>query len=162
MNNDLNYIQILITTLQQQVEVLQQILLVTQQQSLIAESTEFDEAALDDTIANKEVMIAKLNTLDDGFTSVYGRVRNLIRKDQEKYREQLHAMQDLIKQCTDIGIEIRVLEERNRDRLVRCFSERHMKYGAKRTAAAVASRYSKTMNSQKVSSFSYFDNNKKI
>lgn len=155
MKDSHNYIQILLDTLFKQVEVLENILEITKEQSVIAAKADFDELMLEDSLNRKEILISKLNELDDGFTSVYGRVRSEVRENQEIYRKELQKLQELIKKCTDLGIEIKVLEERNRDKMVQCFSNKHKKYGLKKTAASVASHYHQTMNNTKVLN-SYF------
>ena len=144
-----DYLQILVATLQKQVDVLQQILLVTQEQSRIADLDDFDEELLGKTLNQKEILIAKLNELDDGFTAVYARVRNEISTNVNNYSEQIGTLQKLIKQCTDLGVEIKVLEERNRDKLAQCFAGKQKVYAAKRNAASVTSRYFQTMNNQR-------------
>lgn len=159
MEESHNYVQVLIETLQKQVTVLQDILKLTQEQSTIAGKSDFNEVMLEESLNKKEVLIAKLNELDDGFTAVYGRVRSEVMNKQELYRDELKMMQSLIKQCTDLGIEIKVLEERNREKLTQCFANQQKKYGSKRTAASVASRYHQTMNNRKAMD-SYFFNQK--
>lgn len=155
MEDSHNYVQILIDTLQKQVDVLKDVLEVTKEQSVIAGKEDFDETLLEESLNKKEVLIAKLNGLDDGFTAVYGRVHSEVREKQDLYREELQRMQSLIKECTDLGVEIKVLEERNRERLMQCFSRKQKQYGSQKTAASVASHYHQTMNNTKVSD-SYF------
>jgi len=157
MSDSRNFIQILIDTLQKQVEVLKEILEITQEQSVIAQDSEFDEIMLEKSLNKKEVLIARLNELDDGFTSVYGRVRSEVKDRQELYKDELRQMQELIKECTDLGVNIRVLEERNREKLTQCFASKHKQYGSKQTAASVASRYNQTMNNMKMLNSSFFN-----
>ena len=154
MEDNMSYVQILVNTLQKQVETLQDILELTREQNKIAENTSFDEQLLDYTLNRKEVLIARLNELDDGFVSVYERVRKEVVGQQERYKDQLLCLQDLIKQCTDLSVEIKVMEEWNRTKLVQCFAKKHKEYGTQQTAASVASRYHQTMhNMQVVDSF---------
>ena len=155
MENSHNYIQVLIATLQKQVQVLQQILSITQEQSVIAGKADFDEIMLEESLNKKDILIAELNKLDDGFTTVYGRVRSEMMGRQEFYKDELQQMQTLIKECTDLGVEIKVLEERNREKMTQGFANKHQKYSSKRTAASVASHYHQTMNNTKIAN-SYF------
>lgn len=155
MEDSHSYVQVLIRTLQKQTEILKDVLAITKEQSVIAESEDFDELMLEETLNKKEVLIAKLNELDDGFTAVYGRVRSEVTDKQEQYKEELLQMQSLIKECTDLGVEIKVLEERNREKLVKCFSNKRKQYGSQMTAASVASHYHQTMNNSKIMD-SYF------
>lgn len=160
MGKQENYVQVLIRTLQKQVEALSSILEITKEQSRIADAPDFDEVMLEDTLNRKEVQIAKLNELDAGFTSVYGRVRKEIQDNQDEYKEEVLQMQSLIKECTDLGVEIKVLETRNRDKLVQCFSNKQKQYGSQKTAASVASHYSQTMNNTKVADSFFLDRKK--
>lgn len=160
MNDSRNYVQILVNTLQKQVEVLKNILEITKEQKALAECEDFDEILLEESLNKKEVLIVKLNELDDGFTNIYGRVRREVMEKKALYEEELTQMQSLIKECTDLGVQIKVLEERNREKLTQCFSGKHKQYGSKRTAASVASHYHQTMNNTKILD-SYFVDRKK-
>lgn len=159
MEDNRSYVQVLVNTLRKQSDILKEILELTKEQRRIAESSHFDELMLEETLNKKEVLIVRLNELDDGFTSIYGRVRKEVKEHKEFYKEELQQLQSLIKECTDLGVEIKVLEERNRDKLARCFHGRHKEYGAQRTAATVASRYHQTMHNTQTAD-SYFFNKK--
>jgi flagellar biosynthesis/type III secretory pathway chaperone len=140
-----DYVAVLVQTLEKQCTALQEILAVTQKQSEIAAAEDFEEEMLEDTLNRKEVLIARLNELDGGFVSVYGRVRRELDEHRDKYQEELKQIQSLIKKCTDLGVEIKVLEDRNRDKMAQCFSGKQKLYNSKKTAATVASRYHQTM-----------------
>ena len=81
---------------------------------------------------------------------MYGRIRDEVKNNPNVYQEELEEIRRLIKSCTDLGVEIRVLEERNRDKLTQCFANRQKVYAAKRNAASVASHHNQTMNNQRV------------
>lgn len=160
MEDNSNYVQVLVSTLHKQVGVLKEILELTKEQHQIADLPDFDEIMLEETLNKKDVLIARLNELDDGFASVYGRVRKEVNEHKEIYREELLQLQSLIKECTDLGVEIKVLEERNREKLAQCFAGKQKEYGAQRTAANVASRYHQTMRNVRMAD-SYSFNKKK-
>lgn len=141
------YIQILIQTLKNQKDILSQVLAVTKRQSVIADIENFNEEDFEQTLNEKEVLIAKLNEIDNGFVSVYGHVRVEIKNNPKLYSEELKEIQSLIKDCTDLSVEIKVVEERNREKLVKCFSAKNKQYGMQQNAATVASKYHQTMNS---------------
>ena len=145
MEDKKEYVQILVSTLEKQNEVLQQIMKITERQAEIAGREPFDEQMLNDTLDQKEMLIARLNQLDDGFATVFGRVRTEINENRDYYAEQLRRIQELIRKSTDIGNALRVLEQRNYDRLVGCFAGKKREYEGRQTAANVASRYHRTM-----------------
>lgn len=160
MGDNNSYIQILVDTLQKQLGALKEILELTKEQRSIADNSDFDEVMLEETLNKKEVLIAKLNELDDGFASVYGRVRKEVKEHEELYKEELQQLQRLIKECTDLGVEIKVLEERNRDKLAQCFSGRYKEYGNQRIASTVASRYYQTMQNARLTDSHIFNKKK--
>ena len=160
MGDHYSYIQILVNTLQKQIETLKEILELTKEQRRIADHSDFDEAMLEETLNKKEVLIAKLNELDDGFISVYGRVRKEVKEHKELYKDELRQLQSLIKECTDLGVEIKVLEERNRDKFAQCFSGKYREYGSQRVAAEVASRYHQTMRNAQLAGSHIFNKKK--
>lgn len=149
------YVKMLLQTLQKQETTLWEVLKVTQRQSEIANGQAFNEDDFGETLNQKEILIARLNSLDDGFASVYSRVRNEVREHKDRYKEELLEIQKCIKICTDLGVEIKVLEERNRDRLAQCFTEKHKQYGSQMNAATVASKYHRTMYSGRMGGSDY-------
>lgn len=160
MEDNRNYVEVLVNTLQKQTEVLKEILLVTKQQSQIADDEEFKEGMLEESLNQKEILIAQLNALDNGFGSVYEHVRKEVIENKEAYQKELADIQALIKECTDLGVEIQVLEQRNKEKLTRCFAKRHQEYNMAKTATQVASNYHKTMSNTKILD-SYFLDKKK-
>lgn len=150
-----SYINMLLQTLQKQEVTLQEVLAVTKQQSELANTNIFDEDAFEKTLNQKEILIARLNSLDDGFASVYGRVRGVIMQEKDAYKDDIRKMQEYIKNCTNLGVEIKVLEERNRDKLTQCFTDKHKQYGSQMNAATVASKYHRTMHSGQLSGSNY-------
>lgn len=159
MEDENVYIDILIDTLQREVEALSEVLALTQEQSRLADEPAFNEEMLEDTMSRKDVLIGKLNELDEGFTSVYERVRGQVAQQKERYQASLRKLQALIKRCTDLSVEIKVQEERNRRRFARRFAEKHREYGSQRMAASVATRYNQTMRGGQVAD-AYFFNKK--
>lgn len=151
----MNYIKILIKTLENQNMVLKEMLEVTKEQTRLVELSNYDEELLEQTLNRKEVLIAKLNQFDDGFTSVYSHVRKEVKEKQNQYTQEVRRMQELIKKGTELGNAIKVQEERNRDKMIMMFSNQHKKYNTKKSVVSITSQYNKNMNRQDISS-SYF------
>lgn len=145
MGENQQYVVMLVDILNKQLKTLEEILEVTKQQEVIATEIPFDNDKFEDTLSRKDVLIIRLNELDDGFSSVYSKVRRVVNEYPEQYREQVVEMQNVIRRCTDIGTEIKTLEIRNRDKLTKCFAGKKQEYSAKQAAATVANKYSVTM-----------------
>lgn len=160
MGENQRYVGILLDTLEKKQGVLRDILLLTQDQEQVCKQADYDEERMSDLINKKEVQIAKLNELDDGFDRVYSRVRLEVRDHKEEYKDDILKMQEYIRTCTDLGNAIMVLEDRNRGRIEQFFMGKKSEYKMSRAKTAVASNYLKTMNNTKVMS-AYFVDKKK-
>ncbi|MCM1497398.1 MAG: flagellar protein FlgN [Clostridium sp.] len=152
---DQNYVQVLIDTMVKKEETLRKILDITKQQEVLSKQDEYSSEDMEGTLNEKEIQIARLNYLDEGFQSVYDRVGSEIRNHIDTYREDVLELQDRIRVCTELGNEIMVMEERNRNRFSVLFSKAHAEYSSTKNQANVAQNYFKTMSNSKVMD-SYF------
>ncbi|MCI8507057.1 MAG: hypothetical protein HFJ06_00635 [Lachnospiraceae bacterium] len=147
---DQNYVQVLIDTITKKEETLRKILEITKQQEVISKQDNYASEDMEKTLNEKEIQISRLNYLDEGFQSVYDRVSSEIRNHIDVYKQDVLVLQDKIRICTEIGNEIMVLEERNRNRFNTLFSKAHTDYSTVKSKASVAQNYFKTMNNSKV------------
>lgn len=147
---DENYVQVLIDTITKKEETLRKILEITRRQELLSKQEVYSSDEMEETLNEKEIQIARINYLDEGFQSVYDRVRSEVRNNIEKYRQDVLTLQERIRTCTEIANEIQVLEERNRNRFSTLFSKTRSEYSTSKTRANVAQNYFKTMNNSKV------------
>ncbi len=145
-----NYIAILKDTLEKKQDALKNILQLTKEQEILSKQASYDEPKMERLLNEKEMQIARVNTLDEGFQSVYDRVRIEVKEHPDQYAEDVRQLQDVIRICTDLGNEIMVLEERNRSRFGVLFSNAKSHYSASKTKANVAQHYHKTMNNTKI------------
>lgn len=147
---DENYVQVLIDTITKKEETLRKILEITRRQELLSKQEVYSSDEMEETLNEKEIQIARINYLDEGFQSVYDRVRSEVRNNIEKYRQDVLTLQERIRTCTEIANEIQVLEERNRNRFSALFSKTRSEYSTSKTRANVAQNYFRTMNNSKV------------
>ena len=157
---DENYVQVLIDTINKKEETLCRILEITQEQEQISKAEEYDSDRMERTLNDKEIQIARLNHLDEGFQTVYDRIASELRNHMEDYKEDILVLQDKIRICTELGNAIRVLEDRNRNRFSQLFSRARQEYSASKNRANVAQNYFKTMNNSKIMD-AYFVDKKK-
>lgn len=150
MEQNKNYLAILVDALEKKKDALQNILRITQEQAELAKADTYQEAAMEKTLNAKEIELSRVNTLDEGFQSVFDRVRSEVKRNQELYKDEIARLQELIRQCTELGNEIMVLEERNRNRFSTLFAKSKKDYSVSRTKANVAQNYLRTMNNTKI------------
>lgn len=155
-----SYMKILEETLQKKQTVLQAILEACRRQETLAEQDEFDPDAFNSIMDQKEALLERLTELDEGFEKTYEGVRKELNQNRAQYTEQIRQMQELIRRVTDLGVEIRALEERNRVKLEARFAGQKKEMRQVKTSNRVASTYYKAMaNPQNTDS--YFMDQKK-
>lgn len=140
------YLRVLSDTLSQKREVLAQILELTKRQGELAARENLDEEGFSNSVNEKEILIARLNQLDEGFLSVYNRIRQDVIEQGGLYDPEIRRMQEQIKACVDIGNEIEVLEERNQTKLAVHFTAKKQEYKVKASANSAAKSYHQTMS----------------
>lgn len=139
---------------------LEEIYALTKEQEEIAGAKKFDEDAFGAAIDKKEVLIDNINEIDKGFTSVYSRVRSEVLENRELYREELTSIQELIRECVDLGMQIEVLEERNRATLEQIFSVGFKGLRQVKQSKNVANKYYKSMSNGNVNDSILYDRKK--
>lgn len=160
MNQTGTYVKIMQESLFRKKKYLEEILELTKEQERLAKEKKFDEEAFGVVIDQKETLINNVNEIDKGFTSIYDRVRTEVLADQELYRDELLSMQSLIKECVDLGMQIEVLEERNRATLERVFAVGFKGIKQVKQSKQVANKYYKSMSNGMVNDSILYDRKK--
>lgn len=160
MNETGTYVTIMRESLLRKKKYLEDILLLTREQERLAREKKFDEAAFGELIDKKEVLIENVNEIDKGFTAVYDRVRTEVLANRELYHDELSAIQALIRECVDAGMEIETLEERNRATLEQVFAVGFKNIRQVRQSKHVAGKYYKSMSNGMVNDSILYDRKK--
>lgn len=114
MEQSTNYINIMIESLQKKIIVLDKIMSVNIKQAEMIHDIKMNMADYEKTLDEKQVLIDELNLLDDGFQTLYGRVEHEISAHKNEYVQEIKEMQNCITLITDKSVEIRKVEEKNR------------------------------------------------
>ncbi len=115
------------------------------QKEILKDAESVDETAFDDTVNKKEVLIDQINALDDGFQSLFDRVKSDINANKEAYRDQIKRMQDLIQEITGKSASIEAQERRNKKLAEQYFSTSRQRMNMNRQSSAVAFNYYQNM-----------------
>lgn len=160
MDGIANYLKVLADTLDQKQQVLKQILEITKQQAQLIGTGAFDENQFVDLLNQKDPLIARINQLDEGFVSVYNRIRQDVIDKGGIYDGEVLKLQSQIKTCVELGNEIQVLEERNKERLTSTFSTKKEEYKSKAATSTAAKSYYQTMSNTKYMDSFFMDQKK--
>ena len=99
-----SYLSILEDSLKKKLAVLEQIDEVSDVQTALLKEETFDLERFDATVNEKDAFIKQLSELDDGFETLYEKVREELLKDRRQYEQQIGRMQKLIGQITDKSV----------------------------------------------------------
>ncbi len=121
----------------------------TKQADILSDSEKVDEAAFDATVDAKSKLIDEINSLDDGFQSLFDRVKEEIGEHKEQYADQIKRMQKLIQEITGKSASIEASEHRNKRLAEKYFSTARENMNQSRNSSSAAFNYYQTMNNFK-------------
>ena len=160
MNQTGTYVNIMRESLERKRKYLAEILKLTNEQSMIAAAEKFGDERFSEIVEKKDVLIDNINEIDKGFSSVYDRVRIEIQQEPAAYRDALLAIQDLIRTCVDLGMQIEAVEERNRAVTEQVFSVKFQGVRQMKQSKTAANKYYKSMANGMVNDSLLYDRKK--
>lgn len=160
-NEKLTYINIMTDTLKKKELLLKELKTVTKKQTTILEQEEFDADGFDATIDEKQNKIDELLKLDEGFMDLYEKVKDTLINEGKDYAIEIEQAKELIKNQTDLSVELQALEEKNRVKLSVHLSKGRQKGKDFRTSSRTAAAYYKNMSNHHQDGDSYFLDSKK-
>lgn len=146
MTEQNNYVIILIDSLQKKLQVLEKIIQMNQDQMKIAQEEKFNMEAFDESITQKDDLIIQLGQLDDGFETVYERVKPELLQHKSAYAKEIQILQNLISQITDKSVIIQTAETRNKLLIEKQFKFARQEIQQARTTSRAASNFYKAMS----------------
>lgn len=155
-----NYIDILKDSLTKKKLVLENILKENEEQKKIIQAEKFDYDSFDECYDRKGKLISELNLLDSGFESIYERVSGVLASKKEKYREDIAVLQSLVKQVTELSMEIEASEKRNKELMEKCTFDMQNELKTARATTKAVSNYYHNMNRLNVIEPQFMDKKK--
>lgn len=106
------YIQILKESLEKKIILLQQISILNEKQknSIVNQS----EEEFEECIEIKNDLIQQINLLDQGFESLYEKVKTELEEKRSSYLAEISQMQGLIQEIVSYNVKIQAEESRNK------------------------------------------------
>ena len=155
-----NYLNILEDSLREKLGVLEEISRYNQEQEILLKKPEVSLEELDDNMARKDELIDKLSGLDQGFETLYERIREQLLAGKDAYKTQIKKLQELISQVTEKGVSIQAQEARNKKLVERYFAGEKAQLKQGRQTSKAAYNYYKNMSNSNVMSSQYMDQKK--
>ena len=145
-----DYIQIMIESLTKKSEILDHLIEKNEEQHDCVDGKKYDDIDWDSfnlIVAQKQMYIDRIIKMDEGFQSLYDRVKEQLSGDRDKYADQIREIQKLIEKVTGQGVKITTGEERNRKIIEKVFGNRKKEIRRTRNSLKVANSYAQTMSS---------------
>lgn len=154
------YVNIMIQSLNKKIKVLEEIKRLNQLQKELLEDEKSSVDAFDKTVEDKSDCIKQLEQLDDGFDTLFDKVKDELNNNKEVYADRIRKMQELIRQITDLSMELQAQESRNKDLMTRKFVSIKERAKVVRTNTKVANQYYKNMMNLHYVDPQFLDNKK--
>ena len=155
-----SYLNILQDSLIKKIELLEQIEKKSLEQSEMIKGTNVDLELVDVNMDEKAKLIEEIVKLDNGFESIYEKVREQLLVNKEQYKVQIHNLQGLISKVTEKSTAIQAIEARNKAQMDIVFVTQKKEVQNRRNAMSVARDYYQNMNKVKHVSPQFMDHKK--
>ncbi len=140
------YVTALVESLEKKNRVLDEILEKNKEQKELLSEDPFSFEKFDKNTEEKGVLIYRLNQLDEGFESLYAKVKAELDMYKDAYADKIRRMQELIREITDKSTTIQAEEARNKAALEQVFKSERDKLKSGRSGVKALKSYSQAMN----------------
>lgn len=140
------YLKMLDQSLDQKKQMLDEMIEMTATQKASLEKDPVDWTGFDDLVEKKAEMIERLDRMDDGFESVYDRIREELLRDKEQHKDFVTEIQKKIQAVSDASASLMAAERRNKELVETKMADEKKKLQQRKTTSKVASNYYRTMN----------------
>ena len=108
------YMSMLIASQEKKLELLERAIELDREQEEIITGEKPDMGALDANIDAKGALIGELDRLDDGFETLYAKVRDEFINNKDAHKEEIRTLQELIRKITEKIAEVEAIEARSK------------------------------------------------
>lgn len=155
-----SYLQILQDSLVKKLELLTKIEVKSLEQSEMLKNGDVNLEQVDINMDEKAKLIEETLALDEGFESIYEKIRSQLLDNKGMYKAEIKALQGMIEKVTEKSTSIQAIEARNKTQMDVYFANQKKGLQSKRNAMTVARDYYQSMNKVKHVSPQFLDQKK--
>lgn len=137
-------LQILQDSLEKKIDLLGTIEEKSKEQEIIIKKENFTFQEMDENMEEKSKLIEQLSLLDNGFETLYEKIRKELLENKDQYRIQIEEIQNLIVEVTARGASIEAIEARNKVAIEAYFSREKKELQKRKNVSSVARSYYQT------------------
>ena len=160
VNNSKEYLDMLIQASAKKLKILNELLSLSADQEEIIQKDMFEVEHFDIILERKEVLVRELEKLDEGFATVYDRIREELSANGKIHQQEVVLMQKLIRQISEKVLLLESQEKRNRDNLNPSMARARSKIKNYNVSNRLAASYYKNMSGKYSGESAYLDNKK--
>lgn len=142
-----SYVNLLIESLEDKIKILDEIIKTDAEQANILKEPEVDLDELRESQEKIGELAEKLDKLNDGFESVYSKVRDELQNNKDLYRDEIKKMQELITIITDKSVKVEAEQSRNKSSAGKFFKDKRKELSDRRNAVQKINLYANQMHS---------------
>ena len=142
-------LQILQDSLEKKMDLLADIEEKSKEQEAIIKKENFTFQEMDENMDAKSKLIEELSLLDNGFETLYEKIREELLENKDQYRMQIEEIQNLIVEVTARGASIEAIEARNKAAIEAYFSREKKELQKRKSVSSVARNYYQTAKQMK-------------
>lgn len=147
-------------SLEKKEEILQMLSYKNAEQMSLLKEEGFLPEKIEKTVEEKSVLIEKLLKLDEGFQTLYDKVKDELDGKKEIYKEQIRQLQDLIVKITDMSVAVQAEEARNKRLFDTKIKKERQVVRLGRSQSNVSKNYYKNMNQSNIMEPRFLDSKK--
>ena len=140
-----SYVDMMIDSLKKKIVLLEKISEFNDMQKQAVAEESFDADDFDGLVEEKNKLILEINKLDDGFETIYDRIRDELQQNKAAYAGEIQVMQECIGRIVGLTSSIEAEEKRIRAEVEKQFSKLKQNIKETRKNSAAVSSYYKSM-----------------
>ena len=152
--------QVLVESLEKKSRILDEIIKENEAQERLFKQEELDLEALDSSSDRMGELAEKLELLDEGFESVYDRIREELIENKQAYRVEIKRMQELIAVITEKIVSINAARMRNNIQAEQRFKKSRQQIRSASSQMKASKNYYNHMNSLNYVAPQFYDSKK--
>lgn len=157
---DRSSVQILMQSLEKKCQILDKIIDLNAIQEDMLKQEEFNMDGFEETIDRQNDFVAQLDRLDEGFETLYERVRTDIIANKASYASEIKHMQNLVGQITDKIVVVNSGNMRNKMLAENQFKKQRQEIRKSVTQSTVARNYYNSANKLNYVQPQFYDSKK--
>lgn len=141
-----NYLIVLKDSLIKKENILAELISKSEKQADIVKKEEVDWDEFTAIVDEKGELIDEIMKLDDGFETLYARIKEGLEENKEKYKDIIIEIKELVKSVTEKSADLQAIEYRNKTIIEAAFANTRKEIKQSKLGRKAAADYYNKMN----------------